>query len=84
MNHTADTTDSLDRYQISSVRTEVDRFIVPAVTIFIALLLFFFMLFPLWKILQLSFFRGGELGLANFTLENFHKYFTNAYTFRAL
>jgi len=63
---------------------EIDRVIVPAVTIFIALLLFFFMLFPLWKILQLSFFRGGELGLANFTLENFHKYFTNAYTFRAL
>jgi len=84
MKPAAHTSASLDRYKLSPVRTEVDRFIVPAVTIFIALLLFFFMLFPLSKILQLSFFKGGELGLANFTLENFHKYFTNAYTFRAL
>ena len=74
----------LDSYRISSARMEVDRIIIPAVTIFIGLLLFFFMLFPLWKILQLSFFKGGELGLANFTFENFHKYFTNAYTLRAL
>jgi iron(III) transport system permease protein len=72
------------QYQVSSVRMEVDRFIVPAVTICIALLLLFFMLFPLWKILQLSFFKGGELGIANFTLDNFYKYFTTAYTLRAL
>jgi iron(III) transport system permease protein len=75
---------ALDTYHISAVRMEVDRFIVPAVTIFIALLLLFFMLFPIWNILQLSFFRGGELGIANFTLDNFYKYFTTAYTLKAL
>ena len=71
-------------YGISSVRTEVDRFIVPAVTIFIALLLFFFMLFPLSSILRLSFFKGGQFGIANFTLENFQRYFTTSYTLNAL
>ncbi|MEE8553309.1 MAG: hypothetical protein V3S72_08410, partial [Desulfobacterales bacterium] len=59
-------------YGISSARMEIDRFIVPTVTIFIALLLFFFMLFPLWSILKLSFFKGGQFGIANFTLANFH------------
>jgi len=73
-----------DQYQVPSARLATDKFIVPAVTIFIALLLFFFMLFPLWTILQLSFFKGGELAIANFTLENFHKYFTTGYTLRAL
>jgi len=63
---------------------EFDRFIVPAVTIFIAALLFFFMLFPLGAILKLSFFKGGEFALANFTLQNFHKYFTTSYTLNAL
>jgi iron(III) transport system permease protein len=63
---------------------EIDRFIVPTVTIFIALLLFFFMLFPLWSILKLSFFKGGQFGIANFTLANFHKYFTTSYTLNAL
>ncbi len=71
-------------YGISSTRMEIDRFIVPAVTIFIALLLFFFMLFPLWSILKLSFFKGGQFGLANFTLANFQKYFTTSYTLNAL
>ena len=71
-------------YGISSVRMEIDKFIVPAVTIFIALLLFFFMLFPLWSILKLSFFKGGQFGLANFTLANFQKYFTTSYTLNAL
>lgn len=71
-------------YQISSARMEVDRFVIPAVTLFIALLLFFFMLFPLWAILKLSFFKGGVFGLSTFTLENFYKYFTTAYTLRAL
>jgi iron(III) transport system permease protein len=71
-------------YGISSTRMEIDRFIVPAVTIFIALLLFFFMLFPLWSILKLSFFEGGQFGIANFTLANFKKYFTTAYTLNAL
>ena len=63
---------------------EVDRFIVPTVTLFIGLLLCFFMLFPLSAILKMSFFKGGEFGLANFTLANFQKYFTTAYTLRAL
>ncbi len=84
MDTSANTADFLDRYQLSSARMETDRFIVPAVTVFIALLLFFFMLFPLWHILQLSFFKGGELALDNLTLENFKKYFTTGYTLRAL
>jgi iron(III) transport system permease protein len=63
---------------------EVDRFIIPTVTIFIGLILAFFMLFPLSAILKMSFFKGGEFGLANFTLANFQKYFTTAYTVRAL
>lgn len=72
------------QYSVSPMRMEVDRLIVPAVTIFIALLLCFFMLFPIWSILQLSFFKGGELALANFTLANFQKYFTTSYTLNAL
>jgi len=71
-------------YGISSVKMEIDRFIVPTVTIFIALLLIFFMLFPLWSILKLSFFKGGQFAIANFTLANFHKYFTTSYTLNAL
>jgi len=71
-------------YELSSRRLEFDRFIVPAVTIFIAALLFFFMLFPLAAILKLSFFKGGEFALANFTLQNFQKYFTTARTLNAL
>jgi iron(III) transport system permease protein len=63
---------------------EIDRFIIPTVTIFIGLILCFFMLFPLSAILKMSFFKGGEFALANFTLANFHKYFTTAYTLRAL
>ena len=34
-----------DPYAISTLRMDIDRFIIPAVTLFIALLLFFFMLF---------------------------------------
>ncbi len=75
---------SMAEYGISPVRMEVDRFVVPAVTVFIALLLGFFMLFPILSILQLSFFEGGKLGLSHFTLANFHKYFTTAYTLNAL
>ena len=71
-------------YQISTTRMEIDRFIVPTVTIFIGLLLVFFMLFPLTAILKLSFFKGGEFGLANFTLANYQKYFTTSYTLNAL
>ena len=71
-------------YQVSAARMEIDKFIVPTVTIFIGLILCFFMLFPLSVILKLSFFKGGEFGLANFTLANFQKYFTTAYTLRAL
>ena len=71
-------------YQVSATRMEIDKFIVPTVTIFIGLLLCFFMLFPLAAILKLSFFKGGEFGLANFTLANFQKYFTTSYTLNAL
>ncbi|UCF83438.1 MAG: ABC transporter permease subunit [Desulfobacteraceae bacterium] len=74
----------IEKYQISSARMEFDKFIVPTVTIFIGLLLCFFMLFPLWSILTMSFFKGGEFGLVNFTLENFQKYFTTSYTLNAL
>ena len=52
-----------NRYQVSATRMEIDKFIVPTVTIFIGLLLCFFMLFPLSAILKLSFFKGGEFGL---------------------
>lgn len=72
------------KYEVSSLRMDVDKIIVPAVTLFIAALLFFFMLFPLWKILTLSFFEGGEVGLSTFTFANFIKYFTNAYTLKSL
>jgi len=71
-------------YEISSLRMEVDKFVVPAVTICIAALLFFFMLFPLGAILKLSFFKGGEFALSNFTFQNFQKYFTTSYTLSAL
>ena len=71
-------------YTVSSARMEFDKFIVPTVTVFILLLLFFFMLFPLWMILKLSFFKGGELALANFTLANFKQYFTTSYTLNSL
>jgi iron(III) transport system permease protein len=71
-------------YQIPSVRMEIDKFIVPTVTVFIGLILCFFMLFPISAILKLSFFKGGEFGLANFTLANFQKYFTTGYTLNAL
>ncbi len=71
-------------YQVPAVQMEIDRFIVPAVTIFIGLLLSFFMLFPLFAILKLSFFKGGDFALANFTLANFQKYFTTSYTLNAL
>ena len=74
----------IEQYKVSSARMEFDKFIVPTVTIFIGLLLFFFMLFPLWSILTMSFFKGGEFGLANFTLVNFQKYFTTSYTLNAL
>jgi len=84
MNGTSTTLSDIDRYQISSIRMEIDKFIVPAVTCCIALLLFFFMLFPLLSILKLSFFEGGEFALANFTLVNFKKYFTTGYTLNAL
>ncbi|UCF92980.1 MAG: ABC transporter permease subunit [Desulfobacterales bacterium] len=71
-------------YEVSALRMEIDKFIVPAVTLVIGLLLCFFMLFPLSSILQLSFFKDGQFGLANFTLANFQKYFTTSYTLNAL
>jgi len=71
-------------YEVPSFRLEMDRFVVPAVTIVIGLLLAFFLLFPLYSILQLSFFEDGVVSLSTFTLDNFHKYFTTAYTLNAL
>jgi iron(III) transport system permease protein len=71
-------------YQVPPLRMEVDRFIVPTVTIFIGLLLAVFLLYPLFTILQLSFFKGGEISIATFTLDNFYRYFTTTYTLNAL
>jgi iron(III) transport system permease protein len=71
-------------YEISATRMEVDKFIVPAVTILILLLLAFFLLFPLASILKLSFFKEAQVGLSTFTLDNFYKYFTTSYTLNAL
>ncbi|MEE8541812.1 MAG: hypothetical protein V3S66_09125, partial [Desulfobacterales bacterium] len=73
-----------ETYHVSSTRMEIDKFIVPTVTIFIGLLLAFFMLFPLWSILTMSFFEGGDFALANFTLANFQKYFSTTHTLNAL
>ncbi len=84
MNTTSAPNPDIRSYQLSSRRLEVDKVIVPAVTIFIALLLFFFMLYPLSAILKLSFFKEGEIALANFTLANFEKYFSTTYTLNAL
>jgi len=75
---------AVENYTVSSRRLEFDKFIVPTVTIFILVMLGFFMLFPLWTIFKLSFFKEGELALANFTLANFKQYFTTAYTLRSL
>jgi len=84
MNKTHNENSIIEQYQISSTRMEFDKFIVPTVTIFIGLLLCFFMLFPLWSILTMSFFKGGEFSLLNFTFENFQKYFTTTHTVNAL
>jgi len=62
-------------YTVSSLGLTVDKYIVNAVTILIAFLLVFFMLFPLYKILVMSFFSEGVLGLENFTLANYVRYF---------
>ncbi|MCP4403174.1 MAG: ABC transporter permease subunit [bacterium] len=72
------------KYEISATRMEVDKFIVPAITLFILSLLVFFLLFPLMSILQLSFFKEGQVGFSTFTLDNFYKYFTTSYTLKAL
>jgi iron(III) transport system permease protein len=84
MNASTPADDISPSYQVPAGRMEIDRFMVPTVTIFIGLLLCFFMLFPLTAILKLSFFKGGEFSLANFTLANFQKYFTTSYTLNAL
>jgi iron(III) transport system permease protein len=83
--NSSQTADAITKeYQIPTARMEIDKFIVPTVTVFIGLLLCFFMLFPILAILKLSFFKGGEFALANFTLANFQKYFTTSYTLNAL
>ncbi|MBU2513581.1 ABC transporter permease subunit [bacterium] len=72
------------QYEVPARRLEMDRFVVPAVTIVIGLLLAFFLIFPIFSILQLSFFKDGVVSLATFTLDNFYKYFTTTYTLNAL
>ncbi|MCP4369047.1 MAG: ABC transporter permease subunit, partial [Deltaproteobacteria bacterium] len=84
MNTTSGDIVTTQKYEISATRMEVDKFIVPTVTIFIGLLLTFFMLFPLASILKLSFFEEGQVGFSTFTLANFYKYFTTSYTLNAL
>jgi len=64
-----------ETYAVPSVSLAVDRYIVNAATILIAFLLVFFMLFPLYKILVMSFFKEGIFSLENFTLGNYIKYF---------
>lgn len=71
-------------YEVPDRRLEIDRFVVPSVTIVIGLLLAFFLIFPLFSILQLSFFKDGVVGISTFTLDNFYKYFTTTYTLNAL
>jgi iron(III) transport system permease protein len=72
------------QYEVPSRRLEMDRFVVPTVTVVIGLLLAFFLIFPLYSILQLSFFKGGVVGFSTFTLDNFYRYFTTTYTLNAL
>ena len=67
MNTSPSAADITPPYQVSAARMEIDKFIVPTVTIFIGLMLCFFMLLPLSAILKLSFFEGGEFGLANYS-----------------
>jgi iron(III) transport system permease protein len=62
-------------YSVSATGLVVDRYILTGVTVLIAFLLVFFMLFPIYKILVMSFFREGILGLENLTFSNYIKYF---------
>ncbi|TET87241.1 MAG: ABC transporter permease subunit [Desulfobacteraceae bacterium] len=64
-----------ETYSVSLVSLAVDRYIVTGVTILVAFLLVFFMLFPIYKILVMSFFKEGTFGLENFTIANYIKYF---------
>jgi hypothetical protein len=47
MNTSSSAADITPQYQVSAARMEVDRFIIPTVTIFIGLILFFFYAIPL-------------------------------------
>jgi iron(III) transport system permease protein len=64
-----------ETYSVSLVSLAVDRYMLTGVTILVAFLLVFFMLFPVYKILVMSFFKEGILGLENFTIANYIKYF---------
>jgi iron(III) transport system permease protein len=64
-----------ETYSVSATGLVIDRYILTGVTILIGFLLVFFMLFPIYKILVMSFFREGVVGLENFTLANYVKYF---------
>jgi len=75
---------SNETYSVSATSLLVDKHILTGVTILIAFLLVFFMLFPIYKILVMSFFREGIFGLENFTLANYIKYFGTPRIFRSL
>lgn len=62
-------------YTVSATSLLVDKYIITGVTILVGFLLVFFMLFPIYKILVMSFFKEGVLGLENLTLGNYIKYF---------
>ncbi len=75
---------SNETYSVSATSLLVDKHILTGVTILIAFLLVFFMLFPIYKILVMSFFREGIFGLENFTFANYIKYFRTPRIFRSL
>ena len=64
-----------ETYSVSPTSLVIDRHILTGVTILITFLLVFFMLFPIYKILVMSFFKEGVLGLENFTIVNYVRYF---------
>lgn len=69
----------IDTYAQPSTKLNVDKFIVIVVTVCIAVVLVFFMLFPIGTILKMSFIKGGS-----FTLENYFKYFQTPRISRSL
>ncbi|NIO04382.1 MAG: ABC transporter permease subunit [Proteobacteria bacterium] len=68
-------TSGKEAYGVSATSLLVDKYILTGVTILVAFLLVFFMLFPIYKILVLSFFKEGVLTSENFSLGNYIRYF---------